>query len=88
MTNKISTLPWVFWMHISIRRDWFSYWWKTRGSNFVEFQVWIFCISIGRPWLKKIVESNIRDYGGVSQILKTNEANLNHPLSIQIRPRL
>lgn len=80
----VSTLPWVFWMHISIRRDWFSYWWSTRGANFVEFQVWIFCISIGRPWLKSVIESKIHQYGSAYSIKKTNEENLKLPMSILI----
>jgi hypothetical protein len=88
MIRKLSSLPWVFWINISIRREWFSYWWKTRGSNFAEYQVWIFKISIGRPWLRSVVESKIRDYGGVETILKTNEANLKNPISILIKPSL
>ena len=81
----MSKIPWVFWINVSIRREWFSYWWKTRGSNFVEYQVWIFKISIGRPWLRSVVESKIRDYGNIDTILETNKTNLNAPLSIVMK---
>ena len=75
LKEDVIKYPWVFSFRIKIRRDWFSYWWKTRGANFVEFQVWIFNITIGRPW-----HENPRIYYNEQKQLehmkKTNEANL------------
>jgi len=67
---------WVFWFNVSIRRNWFSYFWKTRGANFIEIQFFIFKISIGLPWHKNYINSIIRDYGSNASLLKTNEMNL------------
>ena len=53
---------WVFWFKISIRRKWFSYWWSTRGANFKEYQIWIFKISIGQPWLHDVIEQETKGH--------------------------
>jgi len=76
--------PFVFWLKISIRKTWFSYWWKTRGANFLEFQVWIFRISIGMPWYQGYLDSVKKDYGSLNTIEESNKGNLKHWLSIKI----
>lgn len=72
MKNK-----WVFWFRISVRKQWFSYWWKTRGSNHMELQIWIFKISIGLPWNKSIQD--------IDYIEKTNYNNLKAPYTLLIK---
>lgn len=81
---KAAKLPWVFWINISIRRKWFSKWWKTRGSNYVEYQLWIFRISIGRPWIQDVVYRYRKDRGSYASIRETNEANLRQRFAIKI----
>ena len=82
MKIKTSKMPWVFWFRISIRRKWFSYWWHTRGANYYELQVWIFKISIGRPWFIGAVYQNRKDYGSLNHIRQTNADNLKAPFTI------
>lgn len=82
--SNTSKLPWVFWISIRIRRKWFSYWWKTRGANFIEFQVWIFKITIGRPWHKDAVHRFRKDYGTHNHIREVNRDNLKYWFSIPI----
>jgi hypothetical protein len=71
--------PWVFWFTVRVRRDWFSYWWKSRGSNAISFQVWIFHISIGLPWNKVVKDYHLRQHGNLDLLTKTNEDNLKGP---------
>lgn len=82
--NSIIGFPWVFWISIDIRKNWFSYWYKSRGSNAIEFQVWIFRISIGRPWIKRVLLGQLRDYNSLEYTKETNNNNLNNPFSFQI----
>jgi hypothetical protein len=84
-SKKISKLPWVFWISISIRLKWFKCFWKTRGSNYVEYQVLIFKISIGRPWLMDAVHSHRKNYSSHDYIRDTNKANLKQPFSFLIK---
>jgi len=71
-------LPWILRLNVEIRKDWFSYWWSTRGANFKEFQIWIFKISIGMPWKEIAVKSKLRDYGNLSSIKQTNDGMINN----------
>jgi hypothetical protein len=82
--DDIIGFPWIFWLDIRIRKDWFSYWWKSRGSNCINFQVWIFDISIGRPWKKNALLSNVRDYNSLDSAKNTNNSNLKAPFAFQI----
>lgn len=50
--------PWVFWINISYRPKWFKMFWKTRGANYIEYQVLILKITIGRPWFKGSVDAH------------------------------
>ena len=84
MDETIKNFPWVFWFNISLRPDWFSYWWKTRGANFLEYQIWIFKISIGRPWKEHVLLGYLNDYNNLKIPEKTNEANLNPLFSFKI----
>ena len=70
----INKYPWVFWFNIKIRTKWFSYFWKARGANYLEIQFLCFYISIGRPWSEYYLETNIRDYGNLNSIKKTNDS--------------
>lgn len=88
--SKIETAnyPWVFWINISYRPQWFKKFWKTRGANYVEYQVWVFKISIGQPWFKGALDAHQRDYGSAKHIHKTNQDILhNTKLSILIKPK-
>lgn len=76
--------PWVFWLNIKIRRKWFSYFWKTRGTNFLEIQFFIFYISIGMPWKECVLESHIKDYGTLDSIKNTNIGHLKRFFTFQI----
>lgn len=72
----MNKFPWVFWINITKRPQWFSYWWKTRGSNYIEFQVWKFSISIGMPWHQSVLNYMASDpLRGLSSAKATNEAN-------------
>lgn len=74
-------VPWVF--YISIRqREWFSKFWKTRGANFIEFQLFRLQINIGLPWKKIVVISHLRDYNSIKSILETNKANLKNGIKM------
>lgn len=47
--NLNSKYPWVF--YISVRkRSWFKNFYKSRGANYIEFQIFKFVITIGMPW--------------------------------------
>lgn len=75
--TETSRKPWVFWFDISIRKKWFSNYWTTRGANFFEMQLWIFKISIGRPWIKS-------EHFGYDHVKKANKDNLRAPFSFLI----
>jgi hypothetical protein len=77
-------MPWVLYIDIKVRKDWFSYYWSTRGSNFKEIQLWILQINIGMPWLETPLKSNIRDYGTLEGVKKTNDGMLKRKWSVQI----
>lgn len=76
---------WVFWFNVQIRKDWFSFWWKTRGSNFMEIQVWIFKISIGLPWSKIVKEYYLKQDGNLNKLDKVNIDNLKGPWTLLIK---
>jgi hypothetical protein len=86
LSKKIETAnyPWVFWIDISYRPKWFKWFWSTRGANYIEFQVIIFRISIGMPWIKDVVSANQRDFGSAKCIHKTNKDNLRNRFSFLI----
>lgn len=86
MKQELANYPWVFWLKISYRPKWFSKWWKTRGSNAVEYQVWVFKISIGQPWLKCAVDAHQSSYGSAMYVHKCNKENLKMPLSFKMKP--
>ena len=82
MENKeLANYPWVFWFQVSYRPKWFSYNWRARGANFIEVQLWVFKISIGRPWLKSPVDAHVRDYGSAKYVHNTNQDNLKQRFS-------
>ena len=83
LREDVIRYPWVFWVSISIRKEWFSYWWKTRGSNFIEFQVWIFKINIGMPW-QKSPRMYYNKMNELRNMKKTNENCLKAPFSFLI----
>ena len=74
-TNKlIKRYPWVFWLRFE-KRDWFSNFWKSRGANFLEIQIFKLCISIGLPWNKEVLKQVDVNYPleGLNHLRKTNE---------------
>jgi hypothetical protein len=84
--REYANYPWVFWVRISYRPKWFSRRWSTRGANFKEIQLWVFKISIGRPWLKGPIEAHIRDYGSTQYVHDTNKQNLKPFFSFTCKP--
>lgn len=84
---KTVDFPWVFWISFSYRPQWFSKWWRTRGANYVEYQVWLFRITIGRPWFDGAAFGSRRDYGSYNQMRETNENNLRQPFSFLVGSR-
>jgi hypothetical protein len=76
--------PWVFWFRINIRKNWFSYWYKTRGSNYIEFQIWIIKISIGLPWSENVKKYFLDQYGNLKLLDRVNQNNLKSPLTLLI----
>jgi beta-lactamase class D len=87
MKVKTANYPWVFWIYIQWRPKWFAFWWKTRGANAWDCQIWKFHISIGMPWFIGYVEANQRDYGSAKHIHETNKCNAKRPFSILINRR-
>lgn len=82
--SVIKRLPWVLYISIKVRRNWFSYWWSTRGSNFKEVQIWIFQINIGMPWNENALKSKVRDYGSLEGVKKINDEHLKRKWTWQI----
>lgn len=83
---KTKKVKWVFWISFE-KRNWFNNIWHTRGSNYLDIQLFKIRVSIGMPWLKRVVESKIRDYGQdgmLREINKANSGNLNHWFSFLI----
>ena len=54
-TDVISRYPWVFWIRFE-KRDWFCNFWKSRGSNCLDIQIFKLHISIGMPWHKAVLK--------------------------------
>ena len=75
MRNKMKKPSWVFWLNISIRKHWFSKWWKSRGANSIDIQVWIFHINIGLPWHKNVLRYELEMFGNYDNLEKTNRIN-------------
>lgn len=86
MEQELANYPWVFWLQIQYRPKWFSKCWKTRGSNYVEYQIWVFKISIGKPWLKCAVDSHQSSYGSAMHVHKCNKDNLKMSFSFKRKP--
>lgn len=76
--------PYIFWINISIRKNWFSLFWKSRGANFIEIQFLIFKINIGCSWGKNILKYYTDNCESLSLLKKSNEMNLKAPLSFQV----
>jgi hypothetical protein len=74
MSQKID---WVFWITIQKREGWFKKFWKTRGSNAMEIQIYNYRISIGLPWHPEVIRKADVNYPmeGVNYMIKTNEQN-------------
>jgi hypothetical protein len=68
---------WVFWFTVEKRKGWFKKFWKTRGSNYMEFQIYDWKITIGLPWHKDVIAKANQSYPleGINHMLKTNEQN-------------
>lgn len=76
---ELSKCSWVFWFEIRYRPNWFSRFWKNRGANFKDYQIWKFHVSIGRPWLKAY-----EDAYGEGEINLANAKNFDRPFSLLI----
>lgn len=86
MNKELANYPWVFWIAIRWRPKWFKFYWKTRGANYIDIQWWKFHISIGRPWLKTVVDAHSRDYGSAKYVHDTNKQNLKPLFSFIRKP--
>lgn len=86
MKVELANYPWVFWLRISVRTKWFNNYWRTRGANHLEMQIWIFRISIGRPWVKMYLDAHSRDYGSAKYVHKSNKENLKYWFSFKMKP--
>lgn len=73
--------PWVFWIRFE-KRQWFSKLWKSRGANFMDIQIFNIHISIGMPWKKMYMNSNMRDYRSLKHMKHTNSVNRNKGIQI------
>lgn len=85
MKQEYANYPWVFWLKISIRPKWFSYMWRTRGANHLDMQIWIFRVSIGRPWLKMYIDAHTRDYGSAKYVHEANKVNLKRIIAFKMK---
>lgn len=81
---NLKKFPWVFWIRISIRKRWFAFFWKSRGANVFDIQIWIFNITIGIPWSTLPLESDFRDYKTLKYAKKTNDSFKNKRFTLQI----
>ena len=73
-TDVISRYPWVFWIRFE-KRDWFCNFWKSRGSNCLDIQIFKLHISIGMPWHKEVLRKADVNYPleGLNHCRKANE---------------
>lgn len=85
MEKKNRKVGWVFWIKIEYRKNWFSFFWKTRGANYIEFQIWVFKISIGLPWKKRVVNGYTRVNKHLKIIKDTNENNAKMRFAIHFK---
>lgn len=76
----MENINWVFWLKISIRKDWFSFYWTTRGANFMNMQLGVLFIDIGLPW-KKTFRRSVGD----NYIQEANKINVLNPWGIAIK---
>jgi hypothetical protein len=70
MNSKLEKIDWVFWITVE-KRDWFTNFWKLRGSNCLNIQIYNYHIGIGLPWHKEVNHP----MEGVKYMLRTNEEN-------------
>ena len=75
--RKTSNIDWVFWIQIQKREGFFKRFWKSRGSNGLDIQIYNWHISIGLPWLKEVVDKADANYPleGINHFYKINESN-------------
>jgi hypothetical protein len=85
MKPDYANYPWVFWITIRYRPRWFKRFWESRGANYVEYQLWVFQVIIGRPWLRGPVESHQRDFGSAKYVHNCNKENLRHWFSFKMK---
>ena len=76
--------PWVFWITIQLRTDWFKRLWYTRGANNIEIQFIIWCITIGLPWVPHVLKGKIRDYGNLDTAMEINTSCIIYKYSFPI----
>ena len=74
MYKEVKNYPWVFYIRIS-KRNWFSNFWKSRGSNCLDIQIYNLHISIGMPWHKEVlIKTNVNyPMEGLNHCRKANE---------------
>jgi hypothetical protein len=74
-TDVIRNFPWVFWVTVE-RRKWFKMFWKSRGANFLNLQIFCFYISIGMPWKKSVLKKAEINYPlkGLNHFLEINKS--------------
>ena len=77
ISDKMKKVDWVFWVTIQKRKGWFKKFWKTRGSNCMEIQIYDYKISIGLPWHKDVVAKANQNYPleGINHFHRVNKQN-------------
>ena len=73
--NVITSYPWVFWIRFETR-DWFTNFWKSRGSNCLDIQIYKLHISIGMPWHQEVLKKQKENYPlqGLNHCKEANES--------------
>lgn len=74
MNNKVEKIDWVFWIVIE-KREWFTNFWKSRGANAIDIQIYNYRIGIGLPWHKEVIRKADVNHPmeGINHMLRTNE---------------
>jgi len=73
MNEIIKFFPWVFWIRFE-KREWFSNFWKARGSNCLDIQIFKIHVSIGMPWHKEALRYASEDtLNGYKPLISANK---------------
>lgn len=76
-SGNIAKVDWVFWVQIEKREGFYKKFWKSRGSNCIDIQIYNYRISIGLPWHPQVLEKANENYPleGIDHFHRVNEQN-------------